>query len=258
MGKKKSKKKDTPLVLDYWAQARQPLACLIFLAPLLITYELGVVLVGGPNTDVLRNGADYWMRNWLFQAGLGHALLLPLLVVVLLLGWQIVGKFPWRCSMDTFLGMSAESLLFAFCLVVAGQMQGAMFQNWLQLDLQLASEYQPVLTPLITYVGAGVYEEVLFRLCLLPACYGLFRLSRLSPKWSTLMAVLFTSLIFSFAHYIGASGDDFTLFSFSFRTLAGIFFAGLFVLRGFGITVGCHAAYDLIVGIFMRLDQMPQ
>jgi hypothetical protein len=41
------------------------------------------------------------------------------------------------------------------------------------------------------------------------------------------------------------------LFSFVFRATAGVFFAGLFVVRGFGITVGSHAAYDLLVGILI-------
>ena len=36
-------------------------------------------------------------------------------------------------------------------------------------------------TAAVTFVGAGVYEEVLFRLCLLPSFIGLFRLSRISP-----------------------------------------------------------------------------
>ena len=37
-------------------------------------------------------------------------------------------------------------------------------------------------------------------------------------------------------------------FSASFRCLAGIFFATLFVYRGFGIAAGTHALYDVLVG----------
>ncbi|MBC8113461.1 MAG: CPBP family intramembrane metalloprotease, partial [Candidatus Saccharimonas sp.] len=43
-------------------------------------------------------------------------------------------------------------------------------------------------------------------------------------------------------------------FSFIFRTLAGMFFAALFFLRGFGITVGTHAVYDVFVGIVLISD----
>jgi len=65
-------------------------------------------------------------------------------------------------------------------------------------------------------------------------------------------SILVTSLLFSAAHYLGPAADSFTLFSFVFRTLAGMFFAVLFVMRGFGITVGAHAGYDLIVGIVLK------
>jgi hypothetical protein len=64
-----------------------------------------------------------------------------------------------------------------------------------------------------------------------------------------LWSVLLTSLLFSAAHYIGPLGDAFELYSFAFRALAGIFFATLFVVRGFGIAAGAHAAYDMLVGL---------
>ena len=66
-----------------------------------------------------------------------------------------------------------------------------------------------------------------------------------------MLAVVSTSLLFSLAHHVGPTGEALRLFPFTFRTLAGLFFAGLFVVRGFGITVGTHAAYDLLVGLLM-------
>jgi hypothetical protein len=55
--------------------------------------------------------------------------------------------------------------------------------------------------------------------------------------------------LFSLAHYVGPHGDEIRLASFIFRTLAGAFFAVLFVVRGFGIAVGAHAGYDILVGL---------
>jgi hypothetical protein len=48
---------------------------------------------------------------------------------------------------------------------------------------------------------------------------------------------------------VGPLGDAFTLYSFTFRVLAGLFFAVLFSLRGFGIAAGTHATYDMLVGL---------
>jgi len=239
-----------PQPAEYWFATREPLVSLVFLAPLLLLYEAGVLLFGGPAPETIRNGADYWMRGWLAQAGLTGEWPLPALVVGVLLVWHLIGKYAWRVSAETLLGMFAESLLFAFVLVVLGQIQGVAF-NRMEANLGLAAGLKSISAPVITYTGAGLYEEVLFRLCLLPAAYLLFRGVQLSKGWSAGLAVVATSLLFAAAHYVGGDAYELTLFSFTFRTLAGLFFAGLFVVRGFGITVGCHAAYDLLVGMLL-------
>ena len=94
----------------------------------------------------------------------------------------------------------------------------------------------------------------MFRLCLLPVLYGGLRTLALRPRGAAIAAVLMSSVIFSAAHYVGPAADQLTAFSFLFRTLAGVFFAALFVTRGFGITVGCHAAYDLLVGLLLAMQ----
>ena len=112
-----------------------------------------------------------------------------------------------------------------------------------------AEHLKPTIARALTFVGAGIYEEVLFRLLLLPAGFFLFRLLRLSNRASTVLAILSTSLCFALAHYIGPAGDALVPYTFCFRTLAGVYFALLFLTRGFGITVGAHACYDLIIGV---------
>ena len=78
---------------------------------------------------------------------------------------------------------------------------------------------------------------------------------------SVVWAVIFTSLLFSAAHYhwtitvagsswkVG-SGEPWQGWSFVFRGLAGAFFSVIYLQRGFGIAVGAHAAYDLMVLAF--------
>jgi hypothetical protein len=62
--------------------------------------------------------------------------------------------------------------------------------------------------------------------------------------------VILSSLLFSLAHYVGPLGDAFSVYSFTFRFFAGMFFAGVLLVRGFGIAAGTHAAYDMLVGLF--------
>lgn len=79
---------------EYWTDARRPLSCLLFLAPLIATYEAGVLMLADREPDQIRNGADYWMRSVLSVAGLGQVLLLPVLVVGILLTWHILRHHP--------------------------------------------------------------------------------------------------------------------------------------------------------------------
>jgi membrane protease YdiL (CAAX protease family) len=109
--------------------------------------------------------------------------------------------------------------------------------------------WQTVLARLVGYCGAGLYEEVLFRLLMLPIAVWAFERLGCSTIAAGLWAILLSSLLFSAAHYIGPLGDSFAVYSFTFRAVAGLFFAILFLLRGFGITAGTHFFYDLLVGL---------
>lgn len=97
-------------------------------------------------------------------------------------------------------------------------------------------------------LGAGIYEELLFRVVLV----GLFawvarRVLGWRPLTAGLVAAIAGALIFSAFHYIGPYGDPLDVYSFVFRTIAGLFFSGLYLLRGFGITAWTHALYDVFL-----------
>ncbi len=74
------------------------------------------------------------------------------------------------------------------------------------------------------------------------------RLLMVPSFFACTLAVTASSLLFSLAHHAGAPGEAFTWFAFIFRWLAGVFFAWVFVVRGFGVAVGTHTAYDMLVG----------
>jgi len=242
-------------VLDYWSEARRPLDCLLFLLPWIAVYEAGILMLADSDPDRIRNGADYWMRSLLNHVGLSQLLLLPTLVVAVLLTWHVVRRHPWQVRLETQMGMLAESFLLAIALIVVGQVHQLLFVN-LQVgepDPRLLTLSTGSLTQAVSFIGAGVYEEVMFRLLLVPAVYFLFRTLECPPKFAAAMSAVSTAFVFALAHHVGPSANAFNLFVFSFRVAAGTFFAAIFFLRGFGITVGCHAAYDLLVGVFLAV-----
>src|SRR3990172_4256995 len=224
---------------SYWAQTRRPLPSLVFMLPLLIFYEIGVLWLGGAKADLLRNGADAWMRLALDWVGFGERYLLPLLVLVIFLGWQLFRQDHWHCSSEVLIGMLAESLLFGLCLVAISHLQDLVFQRWDGPSATPGAMFSawrpppaagfrpagPILEPLLTFVGAGVYEEVLFRLVLLPILFGVFRLMGFPVTVAAAAAALGTSFVFSVAHYLGPYGEPFDWFGFTFRAVAGLFFS---------------------------------
>ncbi|GJQ59363.1 MAG: hypothetical protein SCALA701_21640 [Candidatus Scalindua sp.] len=103
---------------------------------------------------------------------------------------------------------------------------------------------------IIISLGAGIYEEIFFRLLLLSGlCFVFIKVGKLSPLVGTLFGILISAAIFSAMHYIGATSDCFSPHSFLFRFLAGIILAVIFTLRGLGIVVYTHAIYDVLVVI---------
>lgn len=239
----------------YWNISKQPLAAMMFLLPMVAAYELGAHYMVGGGVEPVRNGADHWLRTFLAGQGWSEPWLLPAGLLGGLLAWHIVGGFRWRVTPATLLGMLVESVLFGLCLVFVGEAQ-----EWLVNEF----DRQPVVAPtaaldlrgkeelarMLSFFGAGIYEETLFRLAVLPVCFGLLRAA--APRRQALiLAVVVSSLLFSAAHYVGPAADPFNGFGFVFRTLAGIVFATVMVLRGFGICVGTHAVYDILVGILL-------
>ena len=101
-------------------------------------------------------------------------------------------------------------------------------------------------------LGAGVYEELVFRVLLVSGLLALARLVfGLGTFAASAFAVVMGALIFSAFHYIGPYGDPLEVPSFVFRTVAGLAFSGLYVTRGFGITAWTHALYDVFL-LFAR------
>lgn len=238
---------------DYWQQSRRPLAALALVMPLMAAYEAGVMVLGN---QAVRNGADVWLRQLLDLLGFGQYLLLPLLTVAVLVAWHHVRHDRWQLSPAVPLVMLAESAVLGLVLMGLGRLQGAIVNHSLALTddgtstLAVASAAgAPLAGRLLGFAGAGVYEEVLFRLLLVPGVSTCAQWLGARRQLPAIAAIVLTSLIFSAAHYIGPHGEALDAFSFTFRALAGAFFAIVFVYRGFGIAAGSHALYDIFVSL---------
>ncbi len=229
-----------PAADSYWSLSRTPLTSLVFALPLVLAYEGGVLLLGRGSP---RNGADVWLRQLLDALGFGAYFLLPTLTVLGLLAWHHIEHDRWHFRPAVLAGMAAECLLWAAALIGLARLQDRLW------PLAAAGGWDGIFARLIGFCGAGLYEEVLFRLLLLPLLIWVCERLGASAVTAAVLGLVASSLLFSAAHYVGPLGERFELYSFTFRTLAGMFFAVLFIVRGFGIAAGTHAVYDVLVGL---------
>lgn len=242
------------LASGYWAESSRPMASLVFITPLLIVYEAGVLILG---PQAVRNGADVWLRQLLDWVGFGQYFLLPVLTVSILLGWHYTTRQRWRLSSGILYGMISECVLLAILLRLLLALQGTFFHAMSEPAPQAAVslDVSSTVRGFVGFLGAGVYEELLFRLILLSLVGWVLRRVGAWRGLSVFAAVFLTSLLFAAAHYVGPHGEPLEWlssvfwFSFLFRFLAGVFFSVLFVYRGFGIAAGTHAGYDILVGL---------
>lgn len=217
--------------------------------PLLVLYETLIAysfyVLGQP----VRIMPDVWIKDMLALVGIRSTLSLSLAVVVigaifLVYDRRKHGKTPFNARF--FWGIVFESSLYALLSgMMVSMAVGRLFAMMAPSDLGF-------ITTFALSIGAGLYEELVFRVLLVGALFALFKQIMKHLKMAYLLSAVLGALAFSAVHYIGAMGDAFTLSSFTFRFLMGLLFSVLYLTRGFAVTAWTHALYNvfLLLGIF--------
>lgn len=229
----------------YLAGVRHPWPCLVFIVPLLGLYEIGVARLAPASGESLRAGIELWLRQWLAQAGPCPPVVIPAAVVGLLAVWTM---WRWwdrpRHLFTTVFGIALEGVVFglglwALCLNAPALVERA------GLPTMAVGEPDP---QLVTYVGVGIYEEVIFRLIAFAWLARVLRIALVPWVAAVPMAVLASAAVFALAHHVVAT-DPFVPGVFLTRMLVGVYCALLYWLRGLGVAVGAHIVYDVVVGV---------
>ena len=173
---------------DYLGASRQPRYSVLFALPLLLLYELLSFLLTGSTYAGVRNGADVLLKSAFLHLG-GPRGLLVFNVLLLGIGAVLVGRDlrrnPGGLKGRVFALMTAESALYAVLFgVVVGRLT-ALVLGAPRL-LQIGGGQLDVPTQLVTSLGAGIYEELLFRVLLTG---GLLLLITRVTKWPRGLAV---------------------------------------------------------------------
>jgi membrane protease YdiL (CAAX protease family) len=227
---------------QYLRESEGPLLSLVFVLPLAIAYEvanrglLGSMVGAGPGEQLV---AFSLLRRGFDALSATGAMLPALAMVACLLGWHVGQRRPWTIRPKYLVGMGLEASALAVPAVAAA----LLLARYVPLAAT-APEIGP--TRLATLaIGAAVYEELIFRLVGFALIHGIaVDVLGLNRRVGGIITVLLTSLVFAAYHYLGQEAFEWPYFV--FRLVAGAFLGCIFIVRGFGITVGCHAAYDLL------------
>ena len=228
--------------MSYFLQTRSSFYSFLFTIPLFFIYEVGILFLSKDDILIVRNGADFLMRSILESFGI---LGLYGLGAIFLIGFIITyiyffnDKSNKSIRADYLFIMIFESVCWALILYF-------LLSKFM---LVLMNPIGKTITQQVTLaVGAGIYEEFLFRVMLISGLTGIIGFVFLwSEKVRKAAALIIAAGIFSAFHFMGDYGDYFSMELFLLRFFAGIVLGILYIARGFGITAYAHSIYDLIV-----------
>jgi membrane protease YdiL (CAAX protease family) len=223
----------------YLDWSRDPAVGLFAVLPLWLLYEGLRMLL----TPADRNGAEMLLLREVDRLGVPGLLLLRLGFGALAL-WSARSlmrrQVPW---LRVAAVLALEGTVYGLML---GPVAAAMTSSAVRL-LQAGPEAATLTADLVGSLGAGIFEELVFRLGLMSVLVwiGVRAIRAWSlPVWLVgLFAVLVSALVFSWFHHL--CGERYDRNRFLFRTMAGLLLGLLMWLRGFGVCVYTHTVYNI-------------
>lgn len=233
-------------VKTYFSDTKNLLYSFLISLPLFLAYEL-LILISQPDaSQIVRISVDSWFKSIFSLLGV-NAVSITLLAVALL-GMIILYKEREQLKglkFKFFPVMIAESTVYAIVVaLIATFFVSMVFAFSANNPISSLSGLQKFALSL----GAGLYEELFFRVILVSALILAFQKMFNNKNWAAVTAaVVLSAFLFSLVHYVGSMGDPFTFSSFAYRFLFGLMLNGIYVWRGFGIAAWTHALYDLLI-----------
>lgn len=230
------------MVHDYWSRTRHGAVNLLFLAPFLAIYLLCWWFVG----DGVETQAAASLRGLLNVLGPRGLFVLSLVTCLVVCAVLLTRIRAAKADAVVFPGMLVEGLVYGFLLqIVAGALSRVLpVGKWALAGPAILGQARS----LGVAVGAGIFEELLFRGIL---CYAVFRALKdvvgADRASAGALAVVIAAWLFSAYHHWGAAGEPWDARVFTFRFHAGVVLGVVFLTRGLGIAALAHGFYDAIV-----------
>ena len=237
---------DVLLKPSYLADTREPIYGLVVVIPMLVLYEATLFLAGPSQVALqVRNATDVLIKAILERLGPGAHVASSLIIIAALGILQLTRKRQPVPRLSYLGFLLLESTLYALALLGLSVLLDQYLLTNGPGELGLVQRISLSL-------GAGIYEEFLFRLLLIPAIVAGARLILGETRTEGLVAALVVSaVLFALSHNIALGSEQFAWYPFVFRTLSGAALGAIFLTRGFGAAAASHAIYDVVVSVII-------
>jgi membrane protease YdiL (CAAX protease family) len=237
---------------DYLSRTRTLPVNLLFLMPFLLVYQAALFFTRSP----VDNAAAAWVRALASSFGREGTMLLTLGVAV---GLGVVVLLRVRdatSDQGVFGGMLLEGLCYGALLGTAANVMATRLpmERWVELAASTSGpgetlrEMQVGIRDLGLAVGAGIFEELIFRGVLLAGLHALLRHALGTDRWTAaLVSIVLSAYLFSDYHHWGVTGEPYDARVFAYRFHAGILLGTVYLYRGLGIAALAHGFYDVLV-----------
>ena len=184
-------------IRNYFKTTHNLLYSFLVSLPLFLAYEV-LILISQPNSDhVVRISVDVWFKSILNSFGL-DAISLSLMIVMLL-GFFILYKEREKLNTlraRNFILMIAEAFVYSIIVtLVSSTVISALF-NIAATDPVTSLSY---IQKLALSLGAGLYEELFFRVLLVSAFVFIFNKVFNDKKWASYIAsITLSAMLFIF------------------------------------------------------------
>jgi len=231
----------------YFELSKNDFYSFLIIAPLVILYEFFGYINNFNSPLIIRNGADIYIKNFFQFFGYYSDIIYTFFLIFFLL-------FIFIRNKNLFLS-SSINLVFLFGMIIEScihsiSLLGAMSISSSVLLMAGQTSYS-IFENIYLSIGAGVWEEILFRYTLVSiSIIMLSKVFNINFFGNYITAILISSSIFSWYHFMGPFGDSINFDIFMYRFIAGIILSLIFIFRGIGIAIYTHTIYDLYLVVF--------
>lgn len=222
----------------YLRETRSVDVAFCYVAPLVLTYEILLAL----SDPTARAAYASYVHDLLWYLGPTARYCQIFLLVIAVFAAVVAGRrrAPVFRLFPAFL---AEASLLAALLGPIVLFIVSFGKNFVPTPPAAPTELAPAL---LASLGAGIYEEMLFRWIGVGAVFvALHKAARMSEYRSAGIAIVFSAAAFALFHHVGPVAEPLTFAALGFRFVAGIILGVVFCARGLGIAIYLHALYDV-------------